>query len=315
MKVLITGGLGYLGGRIAQHLEANTDYKIFLGTRKKNVSHYSFLNSSIIQTLWNSSIELDQLCKNIDLVIHCAGMNANDCIANPKMAFEVNGNATSMLLKSCIKNKVKRFIYFSTAHVYDSPLEGKFTEFSRTINPHPYATSHKLGEDAVRIANSKEQIEGIIIRLSNSFGRPMDINANCWTLLTNDLCKQAIEKRSMTLTSKKIQRRDFISITNLCRAVEHLAKISKNNLDNGLFNVGGEWTPTILDIANLIAERTEHLLGIKIPIKTSRAIQNLKPKDLDFDISKLKLTNFKLVDNQINEIDNLILFCSKFFNR
>lgn len=315
MKILITGGLGYLGGRIAQHMEANPNYKIFIGTRKENISYYPPLRSNIVQTFWNSSAELDTLCKNIDLVIHCAGMNAYESSVNPRMAFEVNGNLTSMLLNSCIKNKVKRFIYLSTAHVYKSPLEGKLTELSKSQNLHPYAASHKAGEDAVRLASSKQQIEGVVIRLSNSFGSPINIDANCWTLLTNDLCKQVIEKKEMNLISNKMQRRDFISITNVCRAVEHLAELSINKLENGLFNVGGEWTPTILDVAKLISERAYYLLGKKIQIKTSQHDLNLGSKTLDFDITKLKLTNFKLIDNRINEMDNLILFCSKFFNK
>jgi len=313
MKILLTGGLGYLGGRLAQYLAIDKSNTIILGTRKRMTSIDWLPQARIVNILWNSNIQLEKICSGVDVVIHLAGMNAKDCSKDPSSALQVNGIATSRLLQSAIKQNVKRFLYLSSAHVYDSPLIGKITEESTAKNVHPYASSHKAGEDAVTFAHSMGEIEGVVIRLSNSFGAPADVNANCWSLVTNDLCRQAIEYSKMTINDSKMQRRDFISLTNTCRAINHLINLPSAQLNNGLFNIGGEWTPTILEVATILSKRIYKLLGKKIDIEAQNLNKNLETSSLDYDISKVKSTNFKLTNDRNNEFDDLIRFCNDSF--
>tara|TARA_B110000008_G_C16908326_1_gene539599 strand:- start:238 stop:1185 length:948 start_codon:yes stop_codon:yes gene_type:complete len=313
MRILITGGLGYLGSRLAQYLVVHTHHTILLGTRK-NIKSIDWLPQvKVVTTIWNSSAELENICKNVDIVIHLAGMNASDCSKNPNLAMEVNSSATERLLQSSIKQNVKRFIYLSSAHVYDNPLKGRINEQSPIKNFHPYAVSHKAGEDGVRLAHSKGYIEGVVIRLSNSFGPPVLLNTNCWSLVTNDLCKQAIESNHMIVKTREMQRRDFISLKNACRAIEFLINLPFSQLDDGLFNVGGEWSPTISEVAKILSDRIFLLLGRRISIRSKFFSKNSKPLELDFDISKIKLTGFELINDRNSEFDDLIQFCHKSF--
>ena len=153
----------------------------------------------------------------------------------------------------------------------------------------------------------------LILRLSNGFGYPMDIGVNRWTLVFNDLCRQAIEYSSMVLKTSEIQRRDFISLTNACRAIEHLINLPLIQLDDGVFNIGGEWSPTIIEVAKILSDRIYLLLGKKISIKSQSLSQNSRLSGLDFDISKIKLTGFELINDRNNEFDDLIQFCHKSF--
>jgi UDP-glucose 4-epimerase len=313
MRILITGGLGYLGARLAQYLATNTIHSIQLGTRK-NISTVDWLSQvKVVNTNWNSSFELENICQDVDIVIHLAGMNASDCMNNPTLALKVNGFSTKNLLQAAISKNVNRFIYLSSAHVYGSPLIGKIIEKSATRNLHPYATSHKAGEDIVRSANSKGEIEGIVIRLSNSFGPPVDVQTNCWSLLTNDLCRQAAESSIMIIKNRVNERRDFISLSNASRAIEHLINLPSNQLNDGLFNLGGEWSPTITEVAKILSDRIYLLSGKNIIIKSQSLSNNSKSSKLDFDISKIKLTGFELINDRNKEFDNLIQFCFKNF--
>lgn len=313
MRILITGGTGYLGGRLAQYLVSNTSNTIILGTRNK-VTELAWLPQvQVVNTLWNSESELEKICFEIDVVIHLVGMNAIDCSNNPLLALEVNGLFTARLLQSSIKQNVKRFIYISSAHIYDDSLRGKITEQSPSNNLHPYATSHRTGEDVVRSAHLKSEIEGVVIRLSNSFGAPAHVDTNCWSLVTNDLCRQALKSSHMILKITKMQRRDFISITDVCRAIEHLMNLNTSLLNDGLFNLGGEWSPTITEVAKTLSERVNFLTGKEITIKSSNLEKNSSPPNLDYDIAKIKLTGFELRNHRESEFDNLILFCKKWF--
>ena len=155
MKILVTGGFGYLGARIAEFL-VKQGHHVLAGTRNKlNRPINKKFHTEIVQISWNEQEKIDEICKGVDLVIHTAGMNASDCAENPVSALEVNSIYTSRLVQSSIKQGVKRFLYISTVHVYSDLLQGVISEDSYPVNLHPYAYSHKVAEDVVNYANKK----------------------------------------------------------------------------------------------------------------------------------------------------------------
>ena len=200
-RVLITGAFGYLGGRLAQVLGHQERCEVLLGSRRARKAPAWLPRAKTIQTDWHSQTRLDEICSDVDAVVHLAGMNRQDCVADPVEALEFNAAGTARLLRSAIKLKVKRFVYVSTAHVYGSPLTGVVTEETCPRSLHPYATSKRAGEDSVRNARACGDIEGIVVRLSNSFGAPACRETDCWQLLVNDLCQQAVTTKTMTLKS------------------------------------------------------------------------------------------------------------------
>ena len=204
MQILITGGFGYLGGRLASHL-LHQGFKVFLGTRKSVKSVKEPLAETIpVQMEWANTFSLESATSGIDTVIHAAGMESLACSANPTKALEVNGLNTAMMVKAAVANGVKRFIYISTAHVYRSPMIGDIDETTPTTNLHPYATSKLSGEKVVLYANQIGKIQGVVLRLSNGSGHPVFPDTECWHLILNDLCRQAIEKKELILLLKFI---------------------------------------------------------------------------------------------------------------
>jgi len=311
MRILITGGFGYLGGRFAQALSAEPNYEIFLGSRRNNEVPVWLPSAKIIQTQWDLPSSYHEISNGMDSVVHLAGMNAQDCVTNPSAALEVNGVITARLLHAAIRQGVKRFVYLSTAHVYGSPLSGVITEESCAVATHPYATSHRAGEDVVIAAHQRGDIEGVVIRLSNSYGAPAHTDANCWMLVVNDLCRQATTIQKMVLHSSGQQRRDFIALTDACRAIAHLLRLPIDNLDNGLFNVGGAWSPTILEMAQRVAERIDIATGSRPKIQCEKDQITGSTGLLDYRINKLTDTGFNLNSSESvdQEIDGLIHFC------
>ncbi|MCK9582201.1 MAG: SDR family oxidoreductase, partial [Endomicrobiales bacterium] len=206
-NILITGGLGYLGGRIAQHLLNTNKYQITLCSR-------SLTQNSIPQELIDAKVVLLDILnysqclkatEGIDCVIHLAALNEIDSAANPELAALVNTQGTKNLLDAAIANKTNRFVYFSTAHIYGTPLQGIITEETLAKPVHPYAITHKNSEDYIRDAHKQCKIQGISLRLSNAIGSPLTKNINRWTLIANDLCKQAVETGKLTLKTPGTQ--------------------------------------------------------------------------------------------------------------
>jgi len=312
MRVLITGGFGFIGGRLAHYLcEANVE--VILGTRKNtNVSPEWLPQSQVIQTKWEDLSSLKTACNGVDVVIHTAGMNAGDCKKHPVEALRVNGLSTANLLYCAISSGVKKLIYVSTGHVYNNPLQGEIAECDNLNNIHPYASSHRAGEDIVRYAHQKQFIEGVVIRLSNSYGTPMHKRVNCWMLLVNGLCRQAVKTGRMSLLSSGVQHRDFFPISSLCKVLQALIVKDRQTLGDGLFNLGCGKSMSVWDMACLTQSRCEKLLDKKVPL--SKSSSSGDSTGLNYVVQKLKNTGIDYDIDHINEIDSLLNFCVNNFS-
>ena len=165
-------------------------------------------------------------------------MNASDCLANPGSALAFNGLATSQLVFAATKVGVPRFIFLSTAHVYSERLEGVINEHSCPRNLHPYATSNLAGEHSVLFASSRGGIDGVIFRMSNIFGKPINKEVNCWHLLINDLCRQAVVSQSLNLRSNGVQQSDFLPMSLFCLMMENFVNSWPVYNQHRVFNVG-----------------------------------------------------------------------------
>lgn len=308
MRVLVAGGFGFIGGRIAKFLD-QTGHQVFLGTHRDLVNPDWLPKANTVKMNWNDVAELELCCKNMDVVIHAAGMNSRECELSPKKAFQINGKATSHLILAASNVGVGKFLYFSTAHVYANPLKGFLSEDLYPTNLHPYATSHLIGETAVLNANFLGKVRAVVLRVSNAFGMPAHPDVQCWSLLVNSLCKEAVAFKTMTLTSSGEQKRDFITMDDVVHATSHLINESSTM---GVFNVGSGSTLKVIDMVKIIQLRCVHLFGFKpeINIGTKR-----EPKPFfKFDISKIVNTGFKFNKNFIKEIDDLLVMCSADFH-
>jgi len=319
MRILVTGGFGFLGGRLIQYLLRNKEYHVFAGTRKKiepDSLPPFFRGVNVVTTVWSSAEQLESVCNDVDLIIHLAAMDAHESLKDPVGALEMNAVSTVRLLEAAVKNKVKRFIYLSTANIYGSHMTGEIDEDHIAKPTHPYATSHKAAEDVVWAANRLEKIEGIILRLSNSFGTPAQKEANCWNLLIPELCKQAVLNNALVLRSHGLQKRDFIPISDACRAIGHFINLPKELLHDGIFNVGGEYSPSVWEIACKVQKRFKDLFHKDVEIIRPPIGPNDRDEPLRYKIDLLRKTGFELTSSIDNEIDELLRFCkANFYGR
>ena len=309
MRILITGGLGFVGGRLAVHLQ-QAGHQIVLGSRKA-INPIAWLpQAEVAQIEWDDAVALERSCNGVDVVIQAAGMNAQDCAADPVAALSFNGVATARLVAAASRAGVQRFIYLSTAHVYASPLVGTITEETCPRNLHPYATSHLAGENAVLGACQREHIQGIVLRLSNAFGAPMHEDVNCWMLLVNDLCRQAVLSRRMVLQSNGMQRRDFIPMEDVCRIIESLSSHAFDGLLPCVFNVGAGMSQSVLEMAQLVAERCNQVLGFLPELCRPETGSEERHELVFYKADALKRLGLTAANKTNNEIDDLLIFCS-----
>ena len=303
--VLLVGGFGNLGGRIAAHLSQFQNHQIVLASRKKQAAPLWAKDVQTIHLDVTDPTTFTNIPKSVNCIVQLAATNDVDSAQNPELARTVTTEGTASLLNAAIHNGIERFVYFSTAHVYGAPLQGTFTESSTTHAVHPYATTHLEAESAVATAHERGDIQGIRVRLSNGFGRPMAYEAADWRTLTSDLCRQAVVEKRMEMRTDGLQERNFITKTDIARAVQHLISLPTSLISDGLFNLGGSQSQSLLAMATTIQERAQTKYSTEIPLHrpepTTADIQHL-----NFDIHKLLNTGFSLTEDTLGEIDNFL---------
>jgi UDP-glucose 4-epimerase len=306
--ILITGGLGYLGGRIAKRM-IKLGLPVRIASSRENASVPFLLSSCeivVIDLLDSDSLE--RACEGISIIVHLAALNARECERSPESALLVNGLGTLKLLQAAKKEMVSRFLYFSTIHVYGSSLTSQIAE---TVLPRPihhYAITHRLAEDYVLEANQYGKMSTAVVRLSNAIGPPIDNKVNCWMLVVNDLCQQAVKSQNLILNSSGKQQRDFIPITDICHAIEFFKELPDKQFNGEIFNLGGE-TYTIYQIAQKIKERCHILFGWNVTIERDKITdEEVTLNDLYYNIEKMTKLGFKPLNKFDAEIDLLLQF-------
>jgi UDP-glucose 4-epimerase len=316
MNILITGAFGYIGGRLATYMgEIYGDSNIRLLIRDDKQIPEWVGNKTIFKGNLLDVPSLEAACEDIDAVIHLAALNEIDSGINPIAALKVNGEGTMNLLNAAIGKGVGRFIYFSTFHVYGLNAVGEITENTLPLPFHPYAITHHVSEDFIRMANYKKDIKGIVLRLSNGFGCPAHPWVNRWTLVVNDLCLQAVLNNRMVLKSSGKQKRDFITLTDVSRCVGHLLSLDNLEFDvaDCIYNLGGNNTSSIFEMAMLIKQRCERIMGTSPEVSLGEDLSKVDTpeRQLIYNTDKIRNTGFSLLSNIEEEIDNTLLFCKK----
>jgi len=314
-SVLLTGGLGYVGGRVAEWLSKDPEFEITITSRKPESADLPdwLSKEQCIRLDLLDGDNIKNACKNRDIIIHFAALNEIESAVDPEKALLINGLGTMRLVEAAEKAKVQKFIYFSTAHIYRSPLEGAISEMTIPRPVHPYAISHRTAEDFVLAAHRQKKLSGIVLRLSNSIGVPINYQVDRWSLISNDLCRQAITSKELRLKSSGIQERDFITLHDVARAVTHMIRLNDEDTGDGIFNLGGEHCLSIIQLATKIQERCKLKFNFTPPIVRPESLSGETIVPLKYSIEKLKSTGFSLTGNLDQEIDNTLIFCRKQF--
>lgn len=310
MNILITGGLGYIGGRITNFLKNDHNLTIITHRKKYKIPD-SFKNVNIKYANILDKDKLIDICKNIDYVIHLASTNEIISAKNPHDALKINVEGTLNILEAAKERGINKFMYFSTFHIYGNN-KGKIITEKQLPNPfHPYSITHYMAELYVNQFRQNYDFETIIIRLSNSFGAPITTDVNRWSLLVNDMCYQSIKYGYLKLRSSGAQHRDFISMTDVLNAVHLLINTPYNKMDNGIFNLGSGYSISVKEMCKRISKVYFKNYGKKLPVITQKDAIKKDEIPIYFDISKIKNIGFKLVDNYELDILDTLKLCEK----
>jgi UDP-glucose 4-epimerase len=295
MRILVTGGFGYLGSHVSHYLQKK-GHQVRILSRTPHPELAAWAQQLEVLTgdvAEYSSIE--DCCRNIDTVIHTAALNEVYCKSKEKEA----------LLQDASRNGVKNFIYFSTFHIYGIPKVNIITEKTLPDPITTYAITHYLAECFCRQFEVEKGLKSYILRISNGYGAPLFKSVNRWTLVLNDLCSMAFQQGRIALRSKGTQERDFVGIKDILQGVDIFLK-SHQGSDYNVYNLGAGQNVSIITLARMVAEvyQERYNRSIKIEIPENAAEPDIKAP-FRFSIDKIKRLGYKPVSDIKEEIGNI----------
>ncbi len=287
MRILITGGAGFVGRHLAEFL-LSKNYKItildqFLNSTKKEIIPLLKKGVILLEGDITESKSLEQI-KQFDFVVHLAAqINVDASILDPDYTMKVNVIGTENLLKICVKNKIKNFVFASSAAVYGEPKGLPLTEDSALDSISPYGKSKILMENLVKDYSKKFHLNCIALRFFNIYGIGQSEE---YAGVISKFLKNINDNQNLTIFGDGTQTRDFVSVDDVIMAIEN-AIINLNGKTGDCYNIGSGDHISIKDLAELMIKISGKNLTIEYGSKKIGDVQHSS-------------TTIHLAKNQIN---------------
>jgi len=180
-RILITGGAGFIGSYLVEELLKSEPEKIIIIDnliRGSFENMDSFIHNPVIEFVEGDvrdSALLEKCIEGADYVFHLAALRINACAANPREGFEVMIKSTFDLAEMCVKHKVKKVIYSSSASVYGLAEHFPTPETDNPYNNQTFYGGAKLwGEQLFRSYKFMNNLNYVALRYFNVYGPRMD---------------------------------------------------------------------------------------------------------------------------------------------
>ncbi len=255
LKVLLTGGAGYLGSTLARHLLERGHYVRVL-------DKLIFGDQSLKELAGNPNFELHKgdirhvedvtsAMKDIDAVIDLAAIvGVPACEKNGDASTETNYWATKLLAQVAVSNGIRRFLFASTCSVYGEMEDVIVTESSPTKPLSVYAETKLLSEQA--LLGTEGGLEPVVMRLSTLCGPSFRMR---FDLVLNVMTATAHFNHEVKVFGGN-QWRPLLDVRDAARAFSTLLEADADQVSHSVFNVGSnDHNIVIKDLAELVVKQ------------------------------------------------------------
>ena len=292
MKYLVTGGCGFIGSNLVDHLIKNNN-KVIVIDNESSESAYKNSKAKYYKLDILNSKETNTLYKNVDCVFHMAAKaRIQKCILDPIETFRTNYIGTLSVLECSKKNNVRRIVVSSTSSIYgNNKIPQKETDKTDCLNP--YSKSKLDAEEICKFYNKIYNMDIVILRYFNVYG-PRQSKKGPYSSLLGIFEKQYKENKPLTIVGDGNQKRDFTQINDVIQA-NMLVCSYRNKINSDVFNVGSGMSHSVLDIAQAISRNY-----IFLPARSGESRETLA------NINKIKKLGYKPNYNILKYITNSI---------
>lgn len=253
MKVLVTGGAGFIGSNLVDALLEQSNEVIIIDDlstgKRKNLNpgakHYEIsLHKASVQ-------ELAEVLTGVEVVYHTAALaRVQPSIQDPVRYNEANVTAIVNLLTACVQAGVKRVVYSASSSAYGNATTFPTPETHSTDSLSPYGLQKYIGELYCRMYSKVYGIDTVCLRYFNIYGPRMNFEGAYKTVI-GVFAEQKKNGLPMTVANDGNQRRDFTYVKDVVSA-NILAGTSTETFIGEVFNIGNGGNVSVNEVADMI---------------------------------------------------------------
>ena len=293
MKVIVTGGAGFIGSHIVDRLvsegyevividnESSTVHENFYYNEKADYYPFDIADYESTRTLYN----------DVDFVFHLAAESRiQPAIENPLLAIKTNTLGTGTVLQCAREAGVQRVIYSSTSSAYGliNCIPLRETMPDDCLNP--YSVSKVCGEKACKMYTDLFGLETIIFRYFNVYG-PREPVKGPYAPVVGLFLRQKAAGEPLTIIGDGMQRRDFTYVKDVVDA--NISAIS-NGVPGSVYNIGTGRNNSVYELAKMVSNDVKYL-----PPRQGEARETLACNDKAF--RELKWNPVHKIEDYIRE--------------
>lgn len=261
MRVLVTGGAGFIGSHLCDALIARGDEVVILDNlstgSRKNVDHLAGCLEMLDGDIRNTEL-VESLVKKTDLVLHmAAALGVNNILNDPIESISTNFGGSEVVLNAAAKFN-KRIIIASTSEIYGKNSKQPLSETDDRVIGSPqklrwtYSDSKALEEASAFFLFLTRGLPVTTIRFFNTVGPRQ---SGKYGMVVPRFVKSAKSNESIKIFGDGSQSRVFCHVRDAVDATLLLASTEKSIGE--VFNIGGKGEITVLDLAKLVIKRTK----------------------------------------------------------
>lgn len=251
MRILVTGGAGFIGSNYVRHVLETTDAEVttldaltYAGS-KENLAGIDDPQHTFIEGDIRDRELVFDLVDQADVLVNFAAESHVDRSIDGGGPFvSTNVSGTCALLDAAVETELERFVQISTDEVYGEIEEGEFTETDRLEPRNPYAAT-KAGADLLAQSYyTTHDVPVVITRSSNNFGPRQHPEK-----LIPKLIQRSSEGKSLPIYGDGSNVREWIYVEDNCRAIEAVRE--QGHLGE-IYNIGSGNERTNIEVAHKI---------------------------------------------------------------
>ena len=285
MRILITGGAGFIGKHLTRFLlkkeHSITIFDNFSNSTKESINSLIDMGVKVIEGDIIIPNEISNAAKEQDMVIHLAAkISVSESIINPSKIFQVNVNGTRNVLAACERNNIKKIIAASSAAVYgEGSPDVKLTEKSETNPISPYGESKlKMEQEIIKFA-LKYDINYVILRFFNIYGAGQSKE---YAGVISKFIERVRQDKPLEIFGNGLQTRDFVAIKDVINSIHNAISHDKS----GTYNIASGKVVTIKELAELVLSISGKELEIKY---TTPKNEDIIHSQSNIDLAKINL--------------------------
>lgn len=314
MRYLVTGGAGFIGSHLVEHLTALGEEVVVLDDlstgRKQNIEPFldrvQFIQGSILDPA-----ACAQAARGTDYVLHQAAIpSVPRSVADPVATHAANTTGTLNMLVAARDAKVKRFVYAASSSAYGDTTELPKHEGIIPKPLSPYAVQKYTGECYCRAFHATYGLPTVALRYFNIFGPRQDPNS-LYAAVIPKFVTSAVNNEAPTIFGDGEQTRDFTNVKNAVHA-NMLATTAAEDALGEVYNVGCGTRITV----NELWERIKETIGATVtPIYQPRRAGDVRDSLASLERTQKYLGYEPVIDFESGLAETIAFFAPQVANR